>query len=279
MVYCPEPAELSAVIGQTVTLWGVGRDACSYSKTNGGQVSFAFVGGSMEDLVRLRTSAIDEGSTVVDVPALGSGAFSYDGTEDVNLRWTGGQPASSIFYLSVPLAHKDVVVNVATLFTSAIGDPPAPTVPAKDFTLVCPSAKQVSRVVGRTVVLKRNEQLPCMFKDGDNSIFFGTARGYGKVSDYRARVLRDATVSGAPPGFFQDVSGLNPGAFTYSDLTPPLLSWQLEPGVVAQVSASEQVDVLRRLAVLFATVQKDGTPAKPVKPGTPAKPGLPSTGN
>lgn len=274
MVYCPEASEISAIVGETFTGGAQARNDCSYSGPSM-NISFTFFGGSQTgQLDSLRKRTEEGGTSVVDVPELGTGAFGYDGTDDWNLRWEDSQPNGQIYYLNVPLTRRDVTLSVANLFVAAIAEPPAPTVPAKAFTMVCPSAAQVSQTLGRDVTPVPGYPKVCAFKDGDKSINFSIVPGYGSIVEYRARAKRDTTFAGVPPIPFVDVSGVTPGAFAWADLSPITLSWQLEEGVVAQLYALEDFDVLRRLAALFAAVQHDDTP-----PTTPTKPGLPSTGD
>lgn len=277
MVSCPTAPELSAIVGLDLSLFSFGRSSCFYVEPNDGQVTFDFYGASTEEFVSLRKSVEDKGFTVVDVPELGSRGFKWVDDDVVNLRWSDGESVARIYYLSVPLAQADVVVSVANLFAAAISNAP-PTVPAKAFTLTCPTAKQVSRALGRTVALVPRDENPCAFEYGDSAIVFLIAPGYGSIVEFRARQILDYQVGGAPiMGQFRDFAGLTPGAFTFSDLTPPILSWQLEEGVVAQLVASEQDDVVRRLALMFADVQHEG--GSPTTPGGTEKPGLPSTGD
>jgi len=169
---------------------------------------------------------------------------------------------------------------MAQLFVAAIAAAPAPTVPAKAFTMVCPSAAQVGKIVGRKVTVVPRDDPSCEFKAGENwddGIGFFIVPGYGSIDEYRARMKRETTHAGVPPIAFLDVGGLTPGAFAYADLSPVTLSWQLQEGVVAQLVAREDTDVLRRLAALFAAVQT--SVARPTMPAGPSRPGLPSTGD
>ncbi len=275
MVYCPDIARVSTIVGTTVSLSGVTRASCSYSAPSFGTVSFDFYhSAAPASLTSLRASEVESGTPVVDVPALGPGAFSYESTDDLNLRWFGVKPTDHLFYLSVPLTHQDVALPMADLLVAAIAPSPAPTVPAKDFTMKCPSAAQVTKVIGRKVDFAPRDSAECLFKDGEKSISFSIVPGYGSITEYRARKVRDLTVSGAPPVPVMDFGGLTPGAFVWADLSPVTLTWQLEGDVLAQLWALEDTDVLRRLAVLFTDVQKGSG-----SPTTPAKPGLPSTGD
>ncbi len=277
MVYCPEASEISAIIGEPFTGGAQARNGCSYWGPSM-SVSFTFFGGSQTgevDSLRERTEG--GGTSVVDVPELGAGAFGYESTDDWNLRWEDSRPNGQIYYLSVPLAHRNLTLSVADLFVAAIADPPAPAVPAKDFTITCPSAQQVSQIVGHEVAVFPADDDACSFKDGEKFISFSIVAGYGSIVEYRARKGRDLTVSGAPPVPFLDFGGLTPGAFAWADLSPITLSWQLEDGVVAQLYALEDLDVMRRLAALFAAGQQGNTP--PTTPAGPSRPGLPPTGD
>ena len=276
MVDCPEASEISAIVGETFTGGADARDSCSYWGPSSMGVSFTFLNESTtEYLAGLRTSTEEEGIPLVDVPELGSGAFGYESTYDLNLRWDDSQPNGQIYYLSVPLTHQNVALSLADLFVGAIAESPAPTVPAKDFAMSCPSAAQVSQTLGQDVTLVPGDQKVCAFKDGDKSINFSIVPGYGSIVEYRARVERDLSRAATPVPIL-DFGGLTPGAFAWADLSPTTLSWQLEDGVVAQLVALEDFDVLRRLAALFAAVQHDDTP--PTTPPRPGTPGLPSTG-
>ena len=132
-------------------------------------------------------------------------------------------------------------------------------------------------IIGRHVTVFPRDDDTCSFKDGDKFISFAIVPGYGSIVEYRARKVRDLTVSGAPPVPFVDFSGLTPGAFAWADLSPVSLSWQLEEGVKAHLNAVEDTDVLRRLAALFAAVQAGDT--RPTTPAGPGRPGLPFTGD
>ncbi|RMB61912.1 hypothetical protein [Tessaracoccus antarcticus] len=266
MVYCPSEPDMEAILGYTFYQVGFSANGCSYVKIDGEGVRFSFDEFGYI-LGNLRESAESAGKPVVDVPELGAGAFSYaDGS--VILYWNDGKPDGRLFNLSVPLAQPELSLSLAKLFIAAIAEPPAPTVPAKAFTLTCPTAKQVSKVVGRPVVLDPEGQARCAFKDGDKWISFSTVKGYGSIFDYRDRVKRD--VSREPPmnTAFMYFAGLTPGAFATADLSPINLRWQLEEGVIAQMVALENDSVLIRLAGLLKSVQ-----------GGPGKPGLPSTGD
>ncbi|RMB61911.1 hypothetical protein [Tessaracoccus antarcticus] len=274
MVYCPTPPEVSATAGLDLSLFAYGEKSCSYVGDGNAGVGFSFDVGSTEDFMRLRTSTEDEGFTVEDVPTLGAGAFSWVDGAYVNLRWTDGESVSRIYSLSVRLAVDNVAVSLAKLFTAAMGIAP-PNVPAKAFTLTCPTAKQVTRVLGRTATLAPMEYYPCAFTSGDGVVAFFIAPRYGSIVEFREAQIREYQVGGAPlMGQFRYFTGLTAGAFEFSDLTPPLLSWQLEEGVVAQLTSPGEEDVLRRLALMFAAVQHGDD-----SPTTPGKPGLPSTGD
>ncbi len=192
-----------------------------------------------------------------------------------SLRWGDGEADGQTYFLSGPLAHRDVALTLGHVFVTAITEPPAPTVRARDFTMSCPSAAQISKVLGRDVTFVLGDPKVCAFKDGDERISFSIVPGYGSIVEYRARVERDLSGAATPVPFL-DFGGLTPGAFAWVDLSPTTLSWQLEDGVVARLVASEESDVLRSLAALFAAVQQDGT--EPTTPASPSKPGLPSTG-
>ncbi len=267
MVYCPSEADMVAILGYPLYSTGFAANGCSYVKINGDSVNFSFEEGFGRILADLRASAESGETPVVDVPELGAGAFSYVNDSAI-LYWNDGKPDGRLYSLYVPSTRQELSLSLANLFIAAIGDPPEPTVPAKAFTLTCPTAKQVSQTLGRTVVLDPEGQSPCSFKDGDKWIVFSTVSVYGSIFEYRDRVRRD--VSREPPmnTAFSYFAGLTPGAFATSDLTPRNLRWQLEEGVIAQMYALENDDVLIRLAGLLKTVQK-----------SPGKPGLPSTGD
>jgi len=267
MVYCPSEAEMSAILGYPLYLTQFASNGCSYFKINGESVSFSFSDGFGGELAGLRASAESDAKPVVDVPELGAGAFSYV-NDSLILYWNDGKPDGRLYSLYVPSIRQELALSLANLFVAVIGDPPKPTVPAKAFTLTCPTAKQVSQTIGRTVAFAPVDGYPCAFKDGDKRIVFSTVQGYGSIFEYRDRVRRD--ISREPPmnTAFSYFAGLTPGAFATADMSPVNLRWQLEEGVIAQLYALENDDVLRRLAGLLVAVQK-----------SPGKPGLPSTGD
>ncbi|MDO5737387.1 MAG: hypothetical protein Q4P15_13030 [Propionibacteriaceae bacterium] len=273
-ISCPTNAKVDSILGGVTKSSTRQAHACSYVRDTG-RVEFEFVA---DELAPARATW-ELGFDVVDVPELGPDAFALPvprGTGFTTDMWyVGYLVRDEMVYLKLPATQKEKAVTLAKAFDASSALWSGPTVPAKPYTAVCPSAKAIGSVLKQTVKLQKVDGDDCNYAVGQSSLSFSIKKGFGSVAEHRIDLevgLKTFSVR------TYDFGGMGEGAYAFSDASPTFMQWQMCDGVVAGVVAWEDNDVVRRLAQTFAKAQNCSNAGRPSTP-KPSKPGLPSTGN
>ena len=256
---CPEPAAVGAITGKEPLTAQGPRGQCDYFTPD---VSFQLRDVS---LAELRAAAEADGHDVVDAPGAGEGAFQYASDAGMTLNFERDGRALSIVSNTLGL---EVLIQLVGLAGDSISLSPE-LMPAAPFEVTCPTAKQLSTVLGEQVLLEKDEARSCRYSAGAKWVWFDVS-DFGLVTE--SLTYRQLESRGLPGSYaFNDLEDLGPGAYWFADLSPLSVTWQHAEGVVFSVMADPYgQDDLRRVAVLFNSVQAGGE--------TPGKPGMPSTG-
>lgn len=258
---CPDVSAIGVIVGkEPVASPGMITD-CFYFTP---EVSFRLTDAT---LAGARADTEQRGYSVVDAPGAGEGAFYYafDGGTALYFERDG-----QVIEIASPTLTAEIIVNLADLAGDAISLSPELT-PAANFTVKCPTGTQVSKALGAELKREKVEARSCRYSNDQEWLDFEVL-DVGSAAELRAHL--ELLWRGMLTGVIADFDGLGPGAFMYADASPLHVVWQHSKGVVFQTRGWSASEELRRVAVLFNTVQTGGSP-----PGeTPSKPGVPSTG-
>ncbi|MDO5737386.1 MAG: hypothetical protein Q4P15_13025 [Propionibacteriaceae bacterium] len=269
LINCPTADAVSTLIGEDTTFSVGWPDLdCVYSTVDDGSIYFTLWDYPIEKTRRwgeLPPSANSAGRPVTDVAGWGPGAAQVE----VDGTWYVTYPLQEVSAtLGVPLMFKKDAPALAALHAKGTFPRPVPTVAPKAFTAVCPSAKDVGRIIGQTMKPRAVDVPNTCDYIGNEHIQLSISDTYGSVAEARIDVDLDFKNSIVIVG---DFDGLGKGAFYWTDASPAFITWQLQDGVVAHMYGASG-DEARSLARLFKDAQTKGN-------GKPSKPGLPTTGN